>query len=83
MFIIYSLNCTAQVKIANSKQDECLSYRDVGIIMNFGNNVYARPTPLLKKKGIDYEILQGKHGYKLFYFVVKNQPRFLCVAIEI
>jgi hypothetical protein len=38
MFIINSLNCTAQVNIANSKQDEYLSHKDFGIIMNFGNN---------------------------------------------
>jgi hypothetical protein len=48
--------------------------KDVGLDLDFGNNKYAKTDRQLKNAGIDYEILQGKQGYKLYYFVVKNQP---------
>jgi hypothetical protein len=61
-------------------QNACYDCKnDVGLDMDFGDNKYARSAlndKLLKSRGIEYEVLQGKQGYKLFYFVVKNQ---LCI----
>jgi hypothetical protein len=55
----------------------CNCKNDVGLDLNFGFNKYAKSAKnneRIKNAGIDYEILQGKLGYKLYYFVVKNQP---------
>jgi hypothetical protein len=59
------------IEVKNACTD-CKS--DVGLDLDFDDNKYAKTDNQLKKAGIDYEILQGKQGYKLFYFVVKNQP---------
>ena len=48
--------------------------RDVGIDLEYGDSKYSKTDRQIKNAGIDYEILQGKQGYKLYYFVVKNQP---------
>lgn len=59
------------IEVKNACTD-CKS--DVGLDLNFGDNKYAKTDRQIKNAGLDYEILQGKQGYKLYYFVVKNQP---------
>jgi hypothetical protein len=76
--VCLSNNNCPQVCKTIEVQNACLECQnDVGLNLDFGDNMYARSAKndkLLKSMGIEYEILQGKQGYKLFYFVVKNQP---------
>ncbi len=76
--VCLSNNNCPQVCKSIEVQNACFDCKnDVGLDLDFGDNKYARSAAndkLLKSLGIDYEILQGKQGYKLFYFVVKNQP---------
>jgi hypothetical protein len=76
--ICLSNNNCPQVCKSIEVQNACFDCKnDVGLDLDFGDNKYARSSAndkLLKASGIDYEIVQGKQGYKLFYFVVKNQP---------
>lgn len=60
---------TIEVKNACTECD-----KEVGLDLDFGDNKYAKTDKYMRQDGLDYEILQGKDGYKLYYFVVKNQP---------